>query len=188
MDISSAHRAIQTFALEWAPNDPTVKIMRSNDPQLAVVGGYSITISKVSKPHITLEQWGTSYRGAIGNATFHSLSFSIDLSLHGEKIRVKQSWTGGDYTVQSPSAGELRWTSDMFWVSGMMLVDSAGLKLARLTSQSKLMGSEKKRLEVFVPCRQHFLDLIVLSGAAITQLRDVTMEAVSEAIQGGAGA
>jgi hypothetical protein len=68
-----------------------------------------------------------------------------------------------------------------------MLVDGAGLKLARLASQSKLMGSEKKRLEVYVSCSQHILDLIVLSGVAITQLREGTIEAVSEAIQGGAG-
>lgn len=102
-------------------------------------------------------------------------------------MRMKMNELSGNFTIDSPSAGKLKWHATGLTGSSLELRDASGMKLAQLRSGG-FPGSGERKLEVYVPCHQAFLELIVLSGFAAKSLSSSVNDVVGEVIGGVAGA
>lgn len=112
-----------------------------------------------------------------------SLSGTLTLQLHGQEIKIKQSWEGMRYGKDvKTQTGTWKWRPG----SGSFeeLTDSRGVLLAR----GKLPGTLSKKtypVEVFVPGDEFTLDLILASWVGMLDCQDAEgkeTEAVAEAV------
>jgi hypothetical protein len=122
----------------------------------------------------------------IGDTSFHLLSSKTDLTIRGQGIRMTLNQLTGNFSLESPTAGNLKWTVGKIIGSSFTLNDDTGLKSAHLRS-SGLPRSRERKLEIFVNCDNRFLDLAVLSGIATKMLTKEANEVASEIIKAVAG-
>ncbi len=102
-------------------------------------------------------------------------------------MRMTLNQLSGNFTLESPTTGRLKWKPGKIMESSLELRDNSALKIAHLRSGG-FPGSRERKMDVFVPCDGPFLDLVVLSGiAAKMSMKDMD-EMASEAIQAVAGA
>ena len=181
-------QAVQVLTFRPSPDDHKVTLIQQEGHHGGATPLYASRTSKFSKPHIQISRVVAANTGlqqtAIGNATFHSLSSAIDLSLHGQYIKMKPGNLSSSINFTYPPTGKMKWKSN-FMGTALELFDSAGQKLARL--KLKFSGSGGKRLELLVPCADFFLDLIVLSGMAAVAKKHSDAKVASEVSSAVAG-
>jgi hypothetical protein len=97
-------------------------------------------------------------------------------------MRLKMSQSSGNFSLEGPQMGKLKWKVNQPAGSSLQLRDSAGRKLAQLKSAG-FPGSSEKKLEIVVQCDDRFVEVIVLSGIAAKTLTRGMMEAASEVAQ-----
>jgi hypothetical protein len=80
----------QVLTFRPSPDDQKVTLIQREGYHRDTTPLYSITTSKIQKLNIQISQVGAASKGlqqiVIGDASFHSLSSTIDLSLHGQCI------------------------------------------------------------------------------------------------------
>ncbi|OQE36116.1 hypothetical protein PENCOP_c012G00050 [Penicillium coprophilum] len=77
----------------------------------------------------------------------------------------------GNFTLESPVTGQLKWKLDMLTGRNMELQDATGNKLAKLRPGK----SGEKVLEILVPHDSRFFELVLFSGwTARTMNKSVT--------------
>lgn len=202
-----------------SPETTVVSLAQPNGQRIPLIttttsskSSRAVTISRlvINGPHQHQQQQPMQ----VGTAKFHCLSSTIDISLphqHPHPIEMKQnSLSGsGNYSFIYPRAGgKLKWKVSQTSLSGssLSLVDSnTNQKLAQIKSnrgdssggdggKSTFMGKinkmSEKRLEIYVPCDDFFVDLVVLSGLAVKEMKAKETEAAMEVMNavGGAGA
>ena len=85
----------------------------------------------------------------------------------------------GNHTVDSPRLGRLKWAVSQFGSSSLELKDDAGTRLAKYGSAS-FMGD--KQLEIFVPCDDYFIGLVLLSAMACSVLNKIEKKVAVEVL------
>jgi hypothetical protein len=121
----------------------------------------------------------------IGTAAFHSFSSKTDLTVRGMPTLLKVSQLSGDFKLEYPPFGKLKWKVSKLMGSGLELCDGAGHRLARLRRDG-LFGERK--LEVLVHCDERFVEMVVLSGMAAREVAKVENEVTAEVVGAVAGA
>lgn len=124
-------------------------------------------------------------RTELGNGIVNSMGSSVQLSLRGQALKMKQNTMGDKFTFDS-ARGSLRWKVDQLTGKLSKLVDGNGGTVARYKS-SGIPGMGEKSVEVCVPCDQQLLELILLSFMAASALNKQNNEVVSEVVQAVAG-
>jgi hypothetical protein len=194
---SGANQPVQILTFRPSPTDKNTTLVECAGGYGDTTILYSITTSMSSKPHINVSRVGTanSYLPqpvAIGSATFHTFSSSIDLSVQGQNMPMKSSHSSlsGAYSLTCPSIGKLQWGGSGV-SSTLELVDtSRGCKLARYKKLGSdfLEAGSSMVLEVLVPCTDFVLDLIVVSALAAKKAKSGESEAALEVAQALVGA
>ncbi|KIX06272.1 uncharacterized protein Z518_04247 [Rhinocladiella mackenziei CBS 650.93] len=142
---------------QFDPNTMIVQRMVNG----ATIPSYSITKSKNTLTFSRIDAGNTMIQPpSIGSATIHSLSSNVDISLFGHHISMKCSQLSGNYTLTCPPMRKLKWENSM---------SGSTLKLIDTSSGSQLVKLKKDTLQVFVPCDDFLLDLIVISGTVAGQ-------------------
>jgi hypothetical protein len=126
---------------------------------------YTLISSKIAQPNLMIFQGSPDPANLSGDASFNSLSSNTNLTIRGQGIRMILNQLTGNFGLESPTAGNLKWNVRGIMGSSFTLKDNTGLKLAHLRS-SGCPGSGERKLETFVNCDNGFLDLVVLSGIA----------------------
>ena len=176
-EIAQAH---QVLTCRTIPSQPDVKILERAgfpNPDLPL---FSFRRNK-SKPNIIVHRIGAGnapiLETFIGDASVSASTSSVKINLQGQAIKLKiNEMTLSSYNFTS-SMGKFKWKSDSLAGNAIALTDGSSMKLARY------MPGE--RLEVLVPCDDHFLDLVVvtaLSAAAIMKKDGENAEAAGEII------
>ena len=128
-----------------------------NGQQLAHFSVTKKAIARIWAPHIPPQEFCTFHRS--------SLSGTTTLQLHGQEIKVRQSWEGLSYGRDvKTAAGTMKWRPGSSGTEEFR--DAQGILLAR----GKLPGTLTKKvypLEVFVPGDEFLLDLILACWVAI---------------------
>jgi hypothetical protein len=128
-----------------------------NGQQLAHFSVTKDTIWRTLAPHMPPQQMCTFHRS--------SLSGTTTLQIHGQQIKVRQSWEGLSYGRDvKTAAGTMKWRPGSGGTEEFK--DAQGVLLAR----GKLPGTLSKKihpLEVFVPGDEFLLDLILACWVAI---------------------
>jgi hypothetical protein len=171
------------LSLRTSPKDPNLTIIHpagypSDAPPLRSVVG-----TPAAKPNVVIFRGEPHVSSNIGQASFHSISSTIDLSLHGQSICMKMSQLSGNFSLEYPPRTKLTWSVNKFTGSGLGLCDSSGYKLAELNSS----GLGGKKLEILVSCDEFFFDLVLLSAMAAKVLIKVMMDAALEVVWEAAG-
>ncbi|KAH6674748.1 hypothetical protein B0J14DRAFT_588016 [Halenospora varia] len=177
----------QTFTIRRSPNNPEHTLIHPIGYPADVPPLYTIISSSTSKPNIYFYLGTSSPSNKIGYATLHSLSSTTDLSLRNQAMKMKKNDFTGSFALKTPTAGKLKWSPGQIMGSSLALKDGNGVKIARLRSGG-FPGSGEKKLEIFVPCREDFLEVVVLSGWAAKMVMRQDDEVASEVIQAVAGA
>lgn len=129
----------------------------SNGQQLAHFIITKDAISRVWSPVMPPQQICTLHRS--------SLSGSTTLQLHGQQIKVKQSWEGLSHGHDvKTAAGTMKWRPGSSGTEEFK--DAQGIVLARGKMPGSLSGKVYP-LEVFVPGDEFLLDLILACWVAI---------------------
>lgn len=79
-------------------------------------------------------------------------------------MKMKPGTLSSNQSFTYPPVGKMKWKSNFMGTALELFDTGADRKLARY--KLKFSGSGGKRLELFVPCDDLFLDLVVLSGVA----------------------
>lgn len=128
-----------------------------NGQQLAQFSITKNAIWRILAPHMPPQQICTLHRS--------SLSGTTTLEIHGQQIKVRQSWEGLSYGKDvKTAAGTMKWRPGSGGTEEFR--DAQGILLAR----GKLPGTLSKKvypLEVFVPGDEFLLDLILACWVAI---------------------
>jgi hypothetical protein len=167
----------QTFTIGASPQNPSFTLVLSRNTQL-----FTVTNSKEAKPNVVIYRGDPLPGNIIGTAALSSMSSTSELSLRGRPMKMKASQLSGNYTVECPPMGRLKWKVDQLTAKSMELVDESGWTLAKLRPTGK-----EKVLEILVPCDDFFVELVLLSGMAAKAGTKGQMEIASEIIQGIVG-
>jgi hypothetical protein len=142
-------------------------IIDRTSPSGAIFPLFSFTKSKKSKPNVTVYRIGAGNSSVpqtfIGDASVHSTSSCVKMTLHGQPIKMKTSELSGSSYKFENSMGKFKWKSDSIASGALALLDASGMKLARYTPG--------ERLEILVPCDDTFLDLVILSGLGAAAMK-----------------
>lgn len=182
----AANQSSQVFSLRPSRRDSNLTIVRPAGYPADAPPLFSVRTSKTSKPNVVLYRGVAGPASSIGNARFHALSSTTDLSLRGQKIDMKMIQMSGNFSLECPRMGKLKWKLDQLTGSALELCGDSGRRLAQLKSAG-FPGAAKKKLEIFVPCDDFFLDLVVLSAVVAKALTKAMTEAVFEVMQAAAG-
>lgn len=145
----------------------------------------STSASKITQMVITRGFPDPNNTNTIGFANVH-LTRPIDLYLHGRPMSMKMSSMSGNFSLSSPS-GQFKWKPSQMSGSSLYLYDHAGLKLAKYGS-SGFPGFSEKQLELYVPCDEYFVELVILSAVVAKDVSKAIEEGVAEAVGAVAGA
>lgn len=150
--------------------DNTLYISHPNGSKTPI---FTVETHEYSKPNVKFSKiFPDGSKQDTCTATFSSLSGSITLSFNGQELKLKE---GLDGLVFSGPSGELKWKSSGGSSSIYDLVDQAKVKIARYTFK----GKGEPRLEIFVPCEDGFVDLVICSGVAVGVKKKKTGEEVA---------
>lgn len=145
---------------------------------------YSIT-SKDSAPNVVLFRgWGEGPWDIIGDARLQSLSSKICLAFYGQPIKMRLNELSGNFTLESPATGQLKWKLDMLTGRNMELQDATGKKLAKLRPGK----SGEKVFEILVSHDSRFFELVLLSGWTARTMNKSVTEATGEILSSIIGA
>jgi hypothetical protein len=157
--IFSSSKRNEALSLRRAAVDPTLTTVH-------LAGNLSPLFSTVksvnTKPDIIMFQGFPRSGNKIATATFSSLTTTTTLSIRGYVMHMKMSQLSGNFTLEYPTIGTLKWKLNHLRGSTLELFDTLGHKLARIKSAHP--GSEDKKLEIITPCDPAFLELIILSA------------------------
>ncbi|KAJ5810782.1 hypothetical protein N7447_010298 [Penicillium robsamsonii] len=128
--------------------------------------------------------WGEGPWDIISDARLPSLSSKIHLSFYGEPINMRLSQLSGNFTLESPAIGKLKWKLDVLTGRNMELQDATGQKLAKLRPGK----SGEKVLEILVSHDSRFLELVLLSGWTARTMNKSMTEATGEILGAVVGA
>jgi hypothetical protein len=132
-----------------------------NGQQLAHFSVTKDTIWRTSVPHMPPQQMCTFHRS--------SLSGTTTLQIHGQQIKMKQSWEGMQYGKDvKTAAGTLKWRPGSGGTEEFR--DAQGILLSR----GKMPGTLSKKiypLEVFVLGDEFLLDLILACWVGMLDCR-----------------
>ncbi|KIW16448.1 hypothetical protein PV08_06501 [Exophiala spinifera] len=151
----------QVLLLRQSPFDPNLILIHPS--------GYPVEAPPLYTA-ISSQERVSVYRGAINPANLMGVGSRKSISLYGHggcTIAVKTDHLSGDFKLKYPPGGKgsLKWKTDSMSFSSsssLKLVDGSGQKIARLKKHSS-----EKRLEIYVPCDEHFLNVVILSGLAV---------------------
>ncbi|KAL4892819.1 hypothetical protein BDV59DRAFT_178684 [Aspergillus ambiguus] len=143
---------------------------------------FSITVHNTSKPNLLLFRGAPNASSPIGSARFHSLSSTTDVTLRGEPIRMKTSALSGSFTIETPRQGSFKWHLNQLTGTALELDDCEGRKIASLKYNS--FGFGEKKLEIMVPCKEEFVEFIVMTGMVAKVLTGRMTEGSAEAAGG----
>lgn len=166
---------IQTLHVRPSANQSGAKLIEREGPYGQRTLLYTMITSKSSKPNIQLSRVSPDAlsQTVIGEAIFHLTSCSVDLSLHGRPISMKESLSG-NRSFTWPPVGKLKWAKNSMGTA-LELIDGTGFKMARC--------KDKKKIEVLIQCDDYLLDAIVLSGMAASRAQDDgAVDAVMEVV------
>ena len=82
---------------------------------------------------------------------------------------------------------EMKWQVSQLTGSSLTLCDASGMPLAKIKSLRMFSSNEEQALEIFVPCDNYFVDLVLLSGYAAWLMTKCTNEVIGEVVQAVAG-
>lgn len=182
---SNGPTPFRTFVLRSSPMDSSNIVVHPLGYPADVPPLYTIVTSH-SKPHVSVFQGYPDPRYKIGDATMHTFSSMTDVSLRGQRMRLKESQLSGNFNLDAP-IGRFKWVVGKILGSSMELRDSSGTKLASLRSAG-FPGSGERKLEIFIQCDNTLVELMVLSGFAAKKVRKDAEEVVSEVVQAVVGA
>lgn len=156
-------------------NEPLSIRKSAVDPTLTTVhlaGNMSPLFSTVrslnTKPDIVMFQGFPRSGNKIASATFSSLTTTTTLSIRGYVIHMKMSQLSGNFILEYPGIGTLKWKLNHLRGSTLELFDTSGSKLARIKSAHP--GSEDTKLEIHTFCDPIFLELIIISATVARTL------------------
>ncbi|KAI4184150.1 MAG: hypothetical protein L6R41_004941 [Letrouitia leprolyta] len=162
--ITSRHMTIT----DEAKNQPLYKIDQNSG------GAFS------SKPHMTIRS--PSSGQAIGTATFHSWSRTIDLEFHGRPVPFEsEGMFTRSYAFFSPAFGEkLRWECDGIWGADLVLVNQRKDWIAKFDASLFSMSKTGKLHVVNGAINGVALDEIVLIQAGTIDSKESRRAIVEE--------
>jgi hypothetical protein len=169
-----------------SPHDPNHIVVHPIDYPVDVPPLYTLISSKTAQPNLMIFQGSPDSTNLIDDTSFHSLSSKTDLTIRGQGIRMTLNQLTGNFSLESPTAGNLKWNVGKIMGSSFTLKDNTALKLAHLRS-SGFPASEERELEIFVNCDDRFLELVVVSGIAAKMFAKEANEVASEIIKAVAG-
>lgn len=160
-----------SFSLRQAPWDPTKILVHPAGYPVESQPMYSITICKERVPNVVMFRgWGGGPCDIIGDARLpKSLSSKSHLILHGQSIDMRLSQTSGQFNLESPTMGRLKWKADVLCGRNMKLHDATGRRLAQLRS-SKPLGEND--LEILVSHDDKFFELVLLSSLTARTMKE----------------
>lgn len=138
-----------------------------------------------SKPHMTVRN--PSSGQAIGTATYHSWSRTVDLEVHGRPIAFESSGIfTRSYNFSSPAFGErMKWECDGFWGADLVLVNSRNDWIAKFDASLFSMSKAGKLHVVNGSINGVALDEIVVSGAAMVHVQNEARKAMNNGLSAG---
>ncbi|KAF7543638.1 hypothetical protein G7Z17_g10581 [Cylindrodendrum hubeiense] len=153
----------QVFKIRKSSNDSKLFLVRPAGSSKHAPPLYSIAF-KSKKPNLLVYRGHTNLQNPVGYATFHTFSSTIDMSLGGHHIPLKESTFATKHSFQVPNMGRFQWKYSL--LSGShQLYDASGQKIAKLSSVTLSLRGERK-LELMVQCNGFFMDLVVMSAMA----------------------
>ncbi len=108
------------------------------------------------------------------------------MSLRGQPMRMKMSQLSGNFTLECPSIGRLKWHVNKLTGSPLELRDDSGITLAQFKSAG-FPGSGEKKLEILVACDDFFVDLVLLSVMIAKAMAEAMLKAASEVAEAAGG-
>lgn len=153
----------QVLTFRKSPRDKKITLIQPFNAAPNAPPYYSVRHSKNHKPQVVLFQGDASAHNSIGEASISSISSKIKASLRGHHFIIKESNLSGNFTIMDPQRGDLKWHTDFLLGRALELRDLQGMVLAKLKTQG-FPGSKQKKLEIYVPHDNNFLDLVVLTG------------------------
>ncbi|OAQ66699.1 hypothetical protein VFPPC_14366 [Pochonia chlamydosporia 170] len=138
---------------------------------------YSFTGSTSTKPNVVLYYGNPSHPNIIGQGYFSSSGSKCELHLRGMPITLRQSQMSGNYTLESPVTGRMKWKLSEMSGTSLYLHDAAGNVVAKLKS-----AHGDKVLEFYVPCDDIFAEAVVFSAATAKVINSTNNEAAAEVI------
>ncbi|PVH74868.1 hypothetical protein DL98DRAFT_575422 [Cadophora sp. DSE1049] len=182
---SGGSPAASTFSIRSSPHLPNHLVVHPLGYPADVPPIFTI-ITSTPKPNVSVFRGPADPVNKIGDAIMHTFSSTIDLNHRGQTATLKENSLSGNFTLVSP-VGKFKWTVNQITGTGLELKDGAGMKLASLRSAG-FPGSGERKLELFVPCDDMFLELIVLSAITAKTSQKGTNEAIGEVVSAVAGA
>ncbi|KAK0104371.1 hypothetical protein ONS95_004667 [Cadophora gregata] len=182
---SNGPPATSTFSIRPSPHLPSHIVVHPLGYPADVPPIFTIVTSK-SKPNVSVFRGHPIPENRIGDAIMHTFSSTINLNHRGQTATLREGSLSGNFTLVSP-AGKFKWTVNQITGSGWELKDAAVMKLASMRSAG-FPGSGERKLELFVPCDDLFLELIVLSAITAKTSQKDTVEAVGEVVGAVVGA
>ncbi|CAP85503.1 Pc20g01740 [Penicillium rubens Wisconsin 54-1255] len=181
---SSNRQSCISFSLRPAPWDSAKILVHPSGYPIEAPPMYSI-ISKDSPPNVVLLRgWGEGPWVIVGDARLPTLSSKIHLTFYGQPIIMRLNQLSGNYALESPAVGQLKWRPDMFTGRDMQLQDATGRKLAKLRPGK----SGEKLLEILVSHDSSFSEIVLLSGWTARAMTKSVTEATGEILSSVVGA
>ncbi|KAJ5150409.1 uncharacterized protein N7500_010598 [Penicillium coprophilum] len=173
-----------SFALRSAPWDSSKTLVHPLGHPTEAPPMYSIR-SNNSAPNVVLSRgWGEGPWDIIGDARLPSLSSKIHMGFYGQPINIRLNQLSGNFTLESPVTGQLKWKLDMLTGRNMELQDATGNKLAKLRPGK----SGEKVLEILVSHDSRFFELVLFSGWTARTMNKSVTEATAEVLGAVLGA
>ena len=181
---SSNRQSCTSFALRPSPWDSAKTLVNPSSYPTGAPPMYSIIFSNSAPNVVLLRGWGEGPGDIVGDARLPALSSKIHLTFYGQPINMRLNQFSGSCTLESPTAGQLKWIPDMFTGRSMQLQDATGRKLAKLRPGE----SDEKLLEVFVSHNSPFFEFILLSGWTARTMNKSSTETTGEILSSILGA
>lgn len=172
-----------SFTFRRAPWDPNkIAVHAAGDP-IDAPPLYSVSVSKKDPPKVVVfNGWGGTPADIIGDATFSEslLSSSSYLKYRGWTMKMKESFLGGEFSLDRTPIGPMKWKADLLSTSTMKLCGRAGKKLAKV---EKPGSPGEKKLHI-ISDDLDFLELVILTYFAALTLNKTFLETCDEVIEG----
>ena len=174
--LKQAPTGSRNFNLVPSPQNANILVVHDVNISRDAAPLYSIVLSQSTKPNISLHKGQVDPRTTIGTATFHSFSYSTDMSLYGRSIPLKMNQLTGNFSLRGPPIGGMKWKYDDLTSRSLVMRDNLGNKLAKLKS---IGFSGERQLEILVPCDEFLVELMMLSGIAAKMVSKKVNEAAA---------
>ncbi|KAJ5373709.1 hypothetical protein N7517_005715 [Penicillium concentricum] len=181
---SSNRQSSVSFLLRPAPWDSSKILVHPPGYPTEAPPMYSITSNDSAPSVVVFRGWGEGPWDIIGNARLPSLSSKIHMGFYGQPINMRLNQLSGNFTLESPATGQLKWKLDMLTGRNMELQDVIGKKLAKLRPGK----SGEKVLEILVSHDSRFFELVLLSGWTARTMNKLVTEATGEVLGAIVGA